>query len=72
MILRSGQKSKLGNHRPISLTSPGKLLERLARNEGFDPRSRNNLISTNQHGFIKGRSCTTNLLEFLEDVTKKI
>jgi hypothetical protein len=30
----------------------------------------NHIISTNQHGFTKGRSCTTNLLEFMEPVTK--
>ena len=26
----------------------------------------------NQHGFRKGRSCLTNLLEFLEEVYKKL
>lgn len=29
----------------------------------------NNLFSKSQHGFRSGRSCTTQLLEFLEDVT---
>ena len=29
----------------------------------------NNLFSCSQHGFLAGRSCTTQLLEFLEDVT---
>ena len=27
------------------------------------------LIRDSQHGFTRGRSCLTNLLEFLEDVT---
>jgi hypothetical protein len=31
---------------------------------------RNNIINNSQHGFRKGRSCTTNLLEFMETVTK--
>ena len=29
-----------------------------------------NLINDSQHGFMKGRSCLTNLLEYLETVTK--
>ena len=30
------------------------------------------LICESQHGFIKGRSCLTNLLCFIEDLTKQI
>jgi hypothetical protein len=29
-----------------------------------------NLISKTQHGFLTGRSCTTNLVTFLENVTE--
>ena len=29
----------------------------------------NNLLSSDQHGFRTGHSCTTNLLEFMEEVT---
>ena len=32
----------------------------------------NNLLSKAQHGFIKGKSCVTQLLEFLEDITQAI
>jgi ribonucleases P/MRP protein subunit RPP40 len=32
--------------------------------------SRNKVISSTQHGFTKGRSCTTNLLEFMEQLTR--
>ena len=28
------------------------------------------LINTSQHGFLKARSCLTNLLCFLEEITK--
>ena len=31
-----------------------------------------NLIKSSQHGFRKGRSCTTNLLDFLEKVIKNV
>ena len=30
------------------------------------------MISPSQHGFMKGKSCLTNLLEFFEDVTSKM
>ena len=30
----------------------------------------NNLIRNSQHGFMSGRSCLTNLLEYLEEMTK--
>jgi len=30
------------------------------------------LISTSQHGFVHGRSCFTNLLEFFDEETRKI
>ena len=32
----------------------------------------NDLFSKTQHGFIKGKSCVTQLLEFLEDITQAI
>ena len=32
----------------------------------------NHLIDSSQHGFMKRRSCTTNLLEFLETVTDNL
>ena len=34
--------------------------------------TRNNLFSEAQHGFIKGRSCVTQLLEFLEEITEAV
>ena len=34
--------------------------------------TRNNLFSQAQHGFIKGRSCVTQLLEFLEEITEAV
>ena len=33
---------------------------------------RNRLIKTSRHGFVKGRSCTTNLQEFLEKATSAV
>ena len=33
---------------------------------------KNNLISSSQHGFMTGKSCATNLLHFLEILTKAV
>ena len=69
-IFKSGSKSKPENYRPISLTSvPGKLLERIIRDEIVKHMTDNNLFAKSQHGFLAGKSCVTQLLEFLEDVT---
>ena len=72
-ILKSGTKTKAENYRPISLMSvPGKLLEKLVRDEIVSPMETNNLFSTPQHGFIKGRSCSTQLLELMEELTETL
>ena len=34
--------------------------------------SENNFFSPEQHGFTSGKSCTTQLLEFLEDLTEAL
>ena len=72
-LLKNGRKSKAENYRPISLTSaPGKLMERLVRNAIVEHVTENNLFSTSQHGFISGKSCIIQLLEFMEDITESI
>ena len=32
----------------------------------------NNLFAKSQHGFISGKSCVTQLLEFLEDISEAL
>ena len=69
-LFKKGSRSKSENYRPVSLTSViCKLLERLIK-DLVDFLVENNLISPSQHGFLKARSCLTNILCFLEDVTK--
>ena len=69
-IFKSGSKTKPNNYRPISFTSvPGKLLERIIRDEIVKHMSENNLFAKSQRGFLAGKSCVTKLSEFLEDVT---
>ena len=69
VIFENGDRSKPNNYRPISLTSvPGKIMERII----VDHMNRNNLFCIEQHGFIKGKSRVTQLLEFMEDITEAI
>ena len=73
LIFKKGDKSDPGNYRPISLTSQiCKVLESILRDNIVNHLSTHTLLLKSQHGFTKGKSCLTNLLSFLEDVTKAI
>ena len=72
-IHKKGSKTVPGNYRAVSLTSiPCKILEDLVREEIQRHLEKNNLMNQNQHGFVQGKSCFTNLLETLEDITASI
>ncbi len=72
-LFKKGSKGKPENHRPIMLTSiPCKMLESLIKDKLVEHLDNNNLIKSSQHGFSKGKSCTTNLLAFLEIVMKNV
>ena len=69
-IAKGGVASDPSNYRPISLTSVTcKLMERVIVQKMLDYFLRNNVISKQQHGFLCGKSTTTNLLEQLNDWT---
>ncbi|KAK2179186.1 hypothetical protein NP493_508g00000 [Ridgeia piscesae] len=69
-ILKKDEE-KSQKYKPVSLTSViCKLLERLIKDHLVCVLVKNNLINLSQHGFLKARSCLTNTLCFLEDVTK--
>ena len=72
-LFKKGGRVKTGNYRPLSLTSVlGKLLESIIK--GFITRhlEGSGIIRQSQHGFTKGKLCLTNLLEFFEDVTRRV
>ena len=72
-IFEKGRKHQPGNYRPVSLTSiPCRVMKKLARNDIMEHLINNNLLSKFQHGFIKARSCTTQLLAVLDDWTDDI
>ena len=72
-IFKKGRKDDVGNYRPVSLTSlVCKVLERIIKDHIQDHLDRYGLINDSQHGFSKGRSCLTNMLEFLDYATKEV
>ena len=61
------------NYRPISLTSIAcKLLEKLIKRAILSHLTESSFFHPSQHGFLPGRSCTSNLLPFLDDVSDNI
>ena len=68
-ILKKGDKSHVSNYRPISLLAcVSKILERCMFNHLYPCVSP--LLHHLQHGFMKKRSCTTQLLKVYHDIGK--
>ena len=73
VIYRKGCREDLGNYRPVSLTSvPGKVMKQTVLKEITWHVWDNRGIRPSQHGFIKGRSCSTNLISFTDLVTRLV
>ena len=69
-LFKKGSRNKSVNFGPVSLTSVFcKLLETIIRDHMMDFLLKHKLINPSQHGFLKARSCLTNLL-FFEEITK--
>ena len=70
-LFKKGIKTNPLNYRPVSLTSVvGKVFETLIRDVLVKHASENAIINIQQHGFMKKKSTLTNLLEYLEALTK--
>ena len=66
-------KGDPGNYRPVSLTSvPCKLLEAIIKDSIMCHLIENKLIKESQHGFMPGKSCATNLVLFMDTVSKAV
>ena len=69
-IFKTGNRQRVENYRPVSLTSLlGKACETVIRDAILDHLDRHQLIADSQHGFRRGGSCLSNLLQFLDAVT---
>ena len=70
-IFKKGTKSDPGNYRPVSLTSVTcKVFESIIRDAIVDHMNLNNLYTECQHGFRQHRSCVTQLLQVMQDLTE--
>ena len=68
-IYKKSGRAMAANYRPISLTSQIiKLFERMLRVKLVEHLETYRLLSDNQHGFRRGRSCLTNLLHHLDSI----
>jgi Reverse transcriptase (RNA-dependent DNA polymerase) len=72
-IFKKGKRTEPGNYRPVSLTSvPCKVLEAIIKDNVMSHLLANSLLKDSQHGFMPNRSCSTNLIEFMDKVTSNI
>jgi len=69
-IFKKGSKSEPGNYRPVSLTCIAcKVMESIVRDVMVSHFTDNKLYAKCQHGFRRKRSCVTQLMEVMEDLT---
>jgi hypothetical protein len=69
-IYKNGDRHQPTNYRPISLTCiPCKILEKLVKRIIYAKLSSMSFFSPSQHGFLPGRSCLSNLLPFMDQVS---
>ncbi|CAH1274081.1 Hypp5257 [Branchiostoma lanceolatum] len=72
-VHKRGPKTEPGNYRPISLTSIiVKLFESVIRDVIVDHMMLNELFCDQQHGFVPGRSCTTQLIATIDQWTRAV
>ncbi|PKU44746.1 rna-directed dna polymerase from mobile element jockey-like [Limosa lapponica baueri] len=70
---KKGQKDDPGNYRPVSLTSvPGKVMEQIILSAIMQRMKEAQVIGPSQHGFLRGRSCLTNLISSYDKVTRLV
>ncbi|CAM5087761.1 unnamed protein product [Eretmochelys imbricata] len=72
-IFKKVSRTDPSNYRLVSLTSvPDKLVETIVKSRIIRHTDEHDLLGKSQHGFCKGKSSLTNLLEFFEEVNKHV
>ncbi|XP_065654666.1 uncharacterized protein LOC136081289 [Hydra vulgaris] len=71
-LFKKGDKLDPSNYRPISITSiVCKVMEKIIHKVMMNHLALNKLIANEQHGFVNGKNCCSNLLE-IDFITSKI
>ncbi|KAK4825724.1 hypothetical protein QYF61_002163 [Mycteria americana] len=69
-IYKKGRKEDPGYYRLVSVASvPGKVMEQIILSAITRHVQDNQAVRPSQHGFMKGRSCLTNLISFYDKMT---
>ena len=72
-IHKKGARNLTCNYRPVSITSIfSKFMESIIMDHLMNHLLTSNLLSAYQFGFVPGRSCTTQLLQVLDYLTKHL
>ena len=72
-IFKKGDRTSPANYRPVSLTSVCcKLCEHIIARSIMTHLEDNNLLSDQQHGFRKKRSCESQLLLFVDELVRDL
>jgi len=72
-IYKKGWKDDPGNYSPVSLTLvQGKIMEHFILSALTGHVKNNQGIRLSQHGFMKGRSCLTNMISLYDKVNYRI
>jgi hypothetical protein len=70
-LFKKGDKLELSNYRHVSLTSVVcKVMEKMIQAVMMNHLMSNKLLSSEQHGFVNGKNCCSNLLEALDFITR--
>ncbi|KAK4826732.1 hypothetical protein QYF61_010985 [Mycteria americana] len=69
-IFKKGKKEDLGNYKPVTVTLIlAKVGEQLILETISMLMNDTKIIRSSEHGFIKGKSCLTNLINFYDEMT---
>ena len=72
-VFKKGDKFLPINYRPVSLTCIcSKTMEHIIASQMGKHLEKHNIIDKNQHGFRKGLSCETQLLDYVEDLHRSL
>ena len=72
-IHKKGSQHLASNYRPVSLTSTVvKVMESIIKTNVLEHLTSNDLLTSHQFGFLRGHSCTTQLLHVMDILTKSL